>query len=98
MSARGSQPIRGGAKAKQTAVKPEPTYKPYIKVINEEYDIPQLKKKRRVTVLLPHNYEESTERYPVLYLHDGQNLFDDMAPFGNWAIDKKMEKLARRAA
>ncbi|MCB0663442.1 MAG: alpha/beta hydrolase, partial [Saprospiraceae bacterium] len=31
-----------------------------------------------------------------LYLQDGQNLFDDYAPFGNWAVDKKLAILAEQ--
>lgn len=31
---------------------------------------------RQITVYLPPGYRESADRFPVLYLHDGQNLFD----------------------
>jgi predicted alpha/beta superfamily hydrolase len=41
-----------------------------------EIDSPQLKGTRGVTVYLPPGYEEGERRYPVLYVHDGQNLFD----------------------
>jgi predicted alpha/beta superfamily hydrolase len=67
---------------------------PIIEIIEEAYEIPQLKRKRRISALLPHDYHQSDKRYPVLYLKDGQNLFDEHAPFGNWAIDKSLEKLA----
>ncbi len=44
-----------------------------------------------LVVCLPPNYEhEPDRRYPVLYLHDGQNVFDDlpMSPFGvQWGVD-----------
>ena len=44
-----------------------------------------------VVVCLPPNYEHEPNRsYPVLYLHDGQNVFDDlpMSPFGvQWGVD-----------
>lgn len=44
-----------------------------------------------VIVCLPPGYhEEPDRRYPVLYLHDGQNVFDDlpMSPFGvQWGVD-----------
>lgn len=46
--------------------------------------------------MLPHDYYEGKKSYPVLYLHDGQNLFDEHSPFGNWAIDKSLEKLAKK--
>lgn len=44
-----------------------------------------------VMILLPPEYDMHPERrYPVLYLHDGQNVFDDlpMSPFGvQWGVD-----------
>lgn len=44
-----------------------------------------------VVVCVPPGYErENSRRYPVMYLHDGQNVFDEypMAPFGvQWGID-----------
>ena len=40
--------------------------------------------------MLPHDYDNSDESYPVLYLQDAQNLFNDKAEFGNWEIDKKL--------
>lgn len=44
-----------------------------------------------VIVSLPPEYAHEPERrYPVLYLHDGQNVFDDlpMSPFGvQWGVD-----------
>lgn len=37
---------------------------------------------RHLTVFLPPGYDEAAQtRYPVLYLHDGQNLFDPQAAF-----------------
>ena len=63
-------------------------------MISNAFEIPQLKQQRRIWALLPHDYHESTQRYPVLYLQDAQNLFNDSAPFGNWAIDEHMQNLA----
>jgi predicted alpha/beta superfamily hydrolase len=70
-------------------------YYPEIRTIHEQFEIPQLIKTRRITALLPWNYEDSDRRYPVLYLQDGQNLFDDYAPFGSWELDKKLMCLAK---
>ena len=56
--------------------------------------MPQLNKSRKVWALLPYNYHKTEKSYPVLYLHDAQNLFDENAIFGNWEIDKKMSILA----
>ena len=69
---------------------------PQIQVISERFEIPQLIKTRRISALLPHDYHTSAKRYPVLYLQDGQNLFDDYAPFGNWAVDKKLAVMAEK--
>jgi len=63
-------------------------------VVDDDFYIPQLDRERRVWALLPHDYHTSNKRYPVLYLQDGQNLFDKNAPFGNWAIDEKLAMLA----
>lgn len=74
----------------------DPAFLPKIEVISEAFDIPQLDKTRKVTILLPYDYHQSSKRYPVLYIQDGQNLFNDHAPFGNWEIDRKMAVLAER--
>jgi predicted alpha/beta superfamily hydrolase len=45
---------------------------------------------RRLTVFFPPGYDDRTEqRYPVLYMHDGQNLFDPQRAFGGepWRVD-----------
>jgi predicted alpha/beta superfamily hydrolase len=72
----------------------ETQFKPIIVVIEEAYEIPQLNATRKISALLPHDYYESNKQYPVLYLQDGQNLFNPLAPYGDWAIDKSMAKLA----
>ncbi|MFT7350674.1 MAG: putative alpha/beta superfamily hydrolase [Flavobacterium sp.] len=68
----------------------KPNFLPIVKLISEEFEIPQLNKKRRIWALLPHDYESSSEDYPVLYLQDAQNLFNENAQYGNWEIDKKI--------
>jgi predicted alpha/beta superfamily hydrolase len=71
------------------------SYYPRIEIIDEAYSISQLGRTRRIAVLLPHDYYQTNKTYPVLYLHDGQNLFDEYAPYGNWGVDKSLEKLAQ---
>jgi predicted alpha/beta superfamily hydrolase len=68
----------------------KPNFLPKVQLISEEFEIPQLNKKRKIWALLPHDYETSTETYPVLYLQDAQNLFNEKAKYGNWEIDKKL--------
>lgn len=67
---------------------------PKIELIEEEdFDIPGSIRTRRIAALLPHDYYQSNKHYPVLYLQDGQNLYDDYAPYGNWAVDKRLAQL-----
>lgn len=50
---------------------------------------------RPYRVLLPRGYDEHTDRsYPVLYMHDGQNVFD-IGPFGSWEADEIANDLIR---
>ena len=74
----------------------DPGFLPVIEIISEKFEIPQLIKTRRIAALLPHDYHSSDKSYPVLYLQDGQNLFDEYAPFGSWELDKKLAILAER--
>lgn len=56
---------------------------------------PQLDNTRDILVWLPDSYTGSDKRYPVLYMHDGQNLFDDTTSFvGEWHVDETMQALA----
>lgn len=48
----------------------------------------------RVWMYLPKDYDRSTKNYPVLYMHDGQNLFDDSASYiSEWAVDESLDDL-----
>jgi hypothetical protein len=51
---------------------------------------------RNVEVWLPPSYEKETAKpYPVLYMHDGQNLFNPRTSFigVDWGVDEAMTKL-----
>lgn len=69
-------------------------YFPIVEMVDEEFYIPQLDKSRKVWALLPFDYYKTQKKYPVLYLHDAQNLFNEGTSFGNWEIDKKLSILA----
>ena len=48
----------------------------YLKMHEHFLTVPYLNKGRRVRVLLPKDYATDTDRnYPVVYFHDGQNVF-----------------------
>jgi predicted alpha/beta superfamily hydrolase len=58
---------------------------------------PQLENHRGILVYLPPSYSGSGRRYPVLYMHDGQNLFDQETSFSvEWHVDGTMEMLGQR--
>lgn len=50
---------------------------------------------RPVDVWLPPGYDGGASRHPVLYMHDGQNLFESGRAFGGqeWRIDETLEAL-----
>jgi predicted alpha/beta superfamily hydrolase len=49
---------------------------------------------RPVWVWLPPRYAEEPQcRYPVLYLHDGQNMFDARAAGAEWQVDETAQRL-----
>ena len=49
---------------------------------------------REIRVWLPPGYDEGDARYPVIYFHDGQNLFRPGGPFGCWfAEDAAAEEM-----
>lgn len=73
-----------------------PAFLPKIVDLSADFKVPKLIKTRRITALLPHDYDTSGKRYPVLYLQDGQNLFDEYAPFGNWGVNKRLAMMAEQ--
>jgi predicted alpha/beta superfamily hydrolase len=69
--------------------------------IIDNFTSPQLGNSRKLRIYLPPGYEANTQqRYPVLYMHDGQNLFDPKtAAYGAaWEIGTTMDKLIATGA
>jgi len=65
-----------------------------VSVMDTAFSIPQLGRTRRVWIYLPPDYAHSSRRYPVLYMHDGQNVFDDATSFsGEWGVDEALDSL-----
>ena len=63
--------------------------------VSNEVDSPLLDSSRQVVAYLPPSYETGDSRYPVVYMHDGQNLFDEATSYsGEWRVDETMERLA----
>lgn len=54
---------------------------------------------RRVIVSVPPGHGETTARWPVVYMHDGQNLFDDATSFaGSWRLVDALASASRLGA
>lgn len=55
--------------------------------------MPQFNEERKIHLYLPDDYEQSEKRYPVLYMFDGHNLFDDQcATYGrSWRLGDQIK-------
>ncbi|MEI6028558.1 MAG: alpha/beta hydrolase-fold protein [Betaproteobacteria bacterium] len=54
---------------------------------------------RHVQVWLPPGYAaDALRRYPVLYLHDGQNVFDGESAGAEWMVDETAQRLVEQGA
>lgn len=70
------------------------TAEPNVHIIDEDFYIPQLNRTRRIWIYLPPDYDSTSKNFPVIYMHDGQNLFDEYYSFaGEWKIDESMNNL-----
>lgn len=59
-----------------------------------ELHSPQLGRRGHLVACLPASHGEPERRYPVIYMHDGQNLFDDATSFaGSWRVGSTMDRL-----
>src|SRR5690349_14606820 len=58
---------------------------------------PELRNFRDLVVALPPSYHASDRRYPVVYMQDGQNLFDPATSFaGDWHLRDTLADLGSR--
>ncbi len=66
-----------------------------VHIIDNAFLIPQLGRTRRIWIYLPPDYDSAEKRYPVVYMHDGQNLFDNSTSFaGEWRVDETLNAMA----
>ncbi|MCA0153551.1 alpha/beta hydrolase [Winogradskyella vincentii] len=64
-------------------------------VITFTIETPQLDTVKKIWLYLPKDYENSKKAYPVIYMHDAQNLFDDKTSYiGEWQVDEYLDSLA----
>jgi alpha-glucosidase len=68
------------------------TASPQVKVLEDSIYMTQLKRYRTIRIYLPPDYTETKRRYPVLYMHDGQNLFDIATAYNQeWSVDEILD-------
>lgn len=66
-------------------------------LVEQSFEMPGLDRQRKLRIYLPPDYEKSESKYPVLYMHDGQNLFDDATSYaGEWGVDETLNKLSKQ--
>ena len=78
--------------------KPKPnTASANVLIIDTAFYMPQLNRYRRIWIYLPPSYKQTKNKnYPVLYMHDGQNLFNEQTAFsGEWGVDECLDSLAQ---
>ena len=65
-----------------------------VSILDDAFYMPQLDRTRRIWLYLPPDYDSSNENYPVLYMQDGQNLFDTYTSYnGEWEVDETLNNL-----
>jgi predicted alpha/beta superfamily hydrolase len=65
-----------------------------VSIWQENMFIPQLNRHRRIWVYLPPKYAENKEKYPVLYMHDAQNVFGEAdSPYQKWEVGRTLNKI-----
>ncbi|NBU80748.1 MAG: alpha/beta hydrolase [Flavobacteriaceae bacterium] len=63
-------------------------------VSNFSVEAPKLNTIKKIWLYLPKGYNTSTQKYPVIYMHDGQNLFDTKTSFaGEWNVDETLDSI-----
>jgi pullulanase len=62
-----------------------------------DFDMPQLKRTGNISIYLPPSYDaKQNTKFPVLYVLDGQNIFDARTAFSDeWRIDESVEMLIK---
>mgnify|MGYP002073415965 CR=1 FL=1 len=87
--------IQGWEDKKRNSV-PRSTAAANVLVLDEAFYMPELQRSRRIWLYLPKDYHQTNQRYPVLYLQDGQNLFDAATSFsGEWQVDETLNTLGK---
>jgi len=84
-------------KSNQIAAEKNHSASKNVKIMDTAFYIPELKRTRRIWIYLPPGYATSKKRYGVLYMHDGQNLFDNATSYsGEWGVDEYLDSIFKK--
>ncbi len=65
-----------------------------VQIMDTAFQMTELGRTRLIRIRLPKDYDGSKKKYPVLYMHDGQNLFDAATSYaGEWGVDEALDSL-----
>ncbi|MBK8701358.1 MAG: hypothetical protein IPN29_18155 [Saprospiraceae bacterium] len=66
-----------------------------VSLLTDSFKIETLNRYRTIWLYLPPDYQtQNAKRYPVIYMQDGQNLFDRNLSFsGEWRVDESLDSL-----
>ena len=69
-----------------------------VQLLDAAFEVPQLGTTRAIWIYVPQGYDvNSKKRYPVLYMNDGQNIFDEhTAAYGEWGVDECLDSLIKK--
>ncbi|HMR19648.1 MAG TPA: alpha/beta hydrolase-fold protein, partial [Sphingobacterium sp.] len=73
-----------------------------VHILDEQFYFPKMDLRRRVWIYLPEGYASNEQRYPVLYMHDGQHVFDEATAVGRmgpieWGVDEVIDETVQKA-
>ncbi|MEL6141716.1 MAG: alpha/beta hydrolase-fold protein, partial [Bacteroidota bacterium] len=67
---------------------------PNVRILSDTFLVDYLNERRTLRIYLPDDYENSTSRYPVIYLFDGQALFNDIVnKEPEWRVDEVIDSV-----
>ena len=66
-----------------------------VSTLKKEFVIPNLNPiSHKIWVYVPPNYDTSSKKFPVIYMHDAQNLFDAATSYsGEWEVDETLNAI-----
>ncbi|MDR3008208.1 MAG: alpha/beta hydrolase [Sphingobacterium sp.] len=75
---------------------PKSTASPQVHLLDQAFYLPNLAVHRRLWIYIPEGYENTDKMYPVIYMHDGQQLFDEAFSIGRagpveWKVDETID-------